>query len=813
MAISAGALSVSLGLDADGYIKGFTRAEDQARKFANNFAKSMKESSRDVSASMEFVKGALQGVIAAFSVKLFLDFSKGIIDANDHLFDLSQRTGATVEELNGLGYAFKLSGASAEAFEKGMQALNKAISEAGSNQTGDKANLFRSLGLAEAAKGAGTAAQALEKLADVFPRLSEADRAAVSTELLRDRMGELIPGLLGGAEALRALSDEGRRLNPVTTEAAKLANEFNDQMDNLGRSIKGSALPAINAILPVLNKFLIGLAEGQRLGLSFRESLTFDVDTSQLSRLREELDKFIGAQNIATRAINLFRGGTDAIIAEKKREIEALEKLNEERLASIRAVDRAEANAAQPRLRVPTKTNVAKAAIDDPTRKILEGQLKALERTIKEEQDLLRDRESFLQSYYQDDKIGIKEYFTTRQDIIGSSLNVEIAAFDRQIALLEAHRDRLDKAGKPLTSAKDRADAENKIAEAIDKRAKAQQDAATKGVRLWLDETKALQSFTDKVEGLALQLAELSDSPIVVAARFDFDNKGLNEFIALQQKSTDEDVRRQADSAARFQTGIRDRIIQQDKLNRATDAYSLTLDKLGLAQDRISIAESSGSITGLDALRQRTAVNESYIVVLQKELAVLEAIAIASGKPQDLVNVERLRVQLEGLVAQGDLVAKKFSNIFEGGFSDALTSAIDGTKSLKDAFKDMERSIVQSINRIASEELAKKLFGSGGFLGSGGSGFDIGGFFSKLFGGAFASGGMPPIGKLSLVGERGPELFVPKVAGTIVPNNALGGTVNNVFNIRVPENMSALTRSQMLRDIGESTSRAMRRDG
>jgi lambda family phage tail tape measure protein len=50
----------------------------------------------------------------------------------------------------------------------------------------------------------------------------------------------------------------------------------------------------------------------------------------------------------------------------------------------------------------------------------------------------------------------------------------------------------------------------------------------------------------------------------------------------------------------------------------------------------------------------------------------------------------------------------------------------------------------------------------------------------------FAEGGEPPVGVASLVGERGPELFVPKRAGTIIPNHQLkdvmgsgGGTTFN----------------------------------
>jgi len=49
----------------------------------------------------------------------------------------------------------------------------------------------------------------------------------------------------------------------------------------------------------------------------------------------------------------------------------------------------------------------------------------------------------------------------------------------------------------------------------------------------------------------------------------------------------------------------------------------------------------------------------------------------------------------------------------------------------------------------------------------------FGGSFMKVLG--FADGGRPPVGRPSVVGERGPELFVPGSSGTIIPNHALGG--------------------------------------
>ena len=45
---------------------------------------------------------------------------------------------------------------------------------------------------------------------------------------------------------------------------------------------------------------------------------------------------------------------------------------------------------------------------------------------------------------------------------------------------------------------------------------------------------------------------------------------------------------------------------------------------------------------------------------------------------------------------------------------------------------------------------------------------------------SFANGGRPPVGRPSLVGERGAELFVPDRAGTIIPNHELSGSTTNI---------------------------------
>jgi phage-related minor tail protein len=65
----------------------------------------------------------------------------------------------------------------------------------------------------------------------------------------------------------------------------------------------------------------------------------------------------------------------------------------------------------------------------------------------------------------------------------------------------------------------------------------------------------------------------------------------------------------------------------------------------------------------------------------------------------------------------------------------------------------------------------------------------------------FANGGSISANQLAMVGERGPELFLPRTAGTVIPNHMLGGggnitTVN--YNIQAVDASSF--RSLVARD-------------
>lgn len=112
--------------------------------------------------------------------------------------------------------------------------------------------------------------------------------------------------------------------------------------------------------------------------------------------------------------------------------------------------------------------------------------------------------------------------------------------------------------------------------------------------------------------------------------------------------------------------------------------------------------------------------------------------------------------------------AKTAFDSMTGNMNSAIDNFVDNGKF---SFDDLASSILKDLVKIEMKALAME--GLKGLFGSSGGG---GGFLSTIatfFG--FAGGGDPPVGKASIVGENGPELFVPKTAGTIVPNNKLSG--------------------------------------
>ena len=130
-----------------------------------------------------------------------------------------------------------------------------------------------------------------------------------------------------------------------------------------------------------------------------------------------------------------------------------------------------------------------------------------------------------------------------------------------------------------------------------------------------------------------------------------------------------------------------------------------------------------------------------------------------------------------------DATMNDISKTMESAMSSGFMSIVDGTQKPIEAFKNMARLIIAELYKVL---VVKQLVGS--FDAATGTGTGLTGMLMSAFGGFRANGGPVSGGTPYIVGERGPELFVPSRNGTIVPNGAGAGVTviqNNTFGAGV----------------------------
>jgi len=150
--------------------------------------------------------------------------------------------------------------------------------------------------------------------------------------------------------------------------------------------------------------------------------------------------------------------------------------------------------------------------------------------------------------------------------------------------------------------------------------------------------------------------------------------------------------------------------------------------------------------------------------------------------------------------------SKKTSKAWLAGFGMIQAAGKTMTTTLEDSLanffltgklgvKSFAKAMLAQFAKIMASKFIASLFGGG----------DASGFFGKIFGAAAgvtkvpgkASGGLVSAGIPIVVGEKGPEVMIPRNNGSIVPNNKLGGApsitiVNeNHFDTAVEKDMFA----------------------
>lgn len=219
-------------------------------------------------------------------------------------------------------------------------------------------------------------------------------------------------------------------------------------------------------------------------------------------------------------------------------------------------------------------------------------------------------------------------------------------------------------------------------------------------------------------------------------------------------------------------------------------------------EDKPSGGGGGGATDPMKALREQLALETELLGKTEAQQRVIQALGLDYKKYGDtalngLVEQITKMDQLNKLAEQ----QKEIASTVKSAFSGAFMSMVDGTKSVKAAFRDMARNIILKLYEVL---VVQRLVNS--IMGFVGKAFPA---LAPAINTAWNGGGITG-NKPVLVGEKGPEIIVPSRNAQVVANHQMGGggvTVNQ--SISFGAGVSRAEIQAMMPKIVESTKAAV----
>ena len=214
-------------------------------KSASATEKSLKGFSSNV-AGLASVMGMLTPL---FSIAGIAELGNKALEAGDQFWDLSQKTGVSVEALSRFSKAAKLNGTDIDGVATAMGKLSKGMLEAATTGKGPVVESLKVLGVSatDASGRLRGADQVMLDVADRFKALPDgAEKTAIAMNLFGKAGKEMIPMLNQGGEAIDSLGGK------MTTAFAEKADEYHDNLTRLGGAVSGLGIVIAEQLLPTL---------------------------------------------------------------------------------------------------------------------------------------------------------------------------------------------------------------------------------------------------------------------------------------------------------------------------------------------------------------------------------------------------------------------------------------------------------------------------------------------------------------------------------------------------------------------------------
>lgn len=736
-----------------------------------------------MSAAFAGVKNVVAGVFAGITVGVIVDGIKSIVGELSSLDDAAEKTGGSVEQLSETFNRFRVGGGTLDELTNGVTRLVRSMQGADEESKG-VGEALGNLGIKtrDAAGNLRNGVTVFNEVAEAFAKFPDStEKTNYAIAIFGKSGAELLP-------KLKDLATETARFGTVSAEQAGNAEALEKSIRRISIASEIARQEFLSNFIPALESLATQFGIAQRAGLGFMGSLSTIpyANVTKFDQIRWSLEKIDKLQKelAAEDQPNLVDLGERFFGDNKTRGQLILDKIaaEEKRLSVLRSQLAAKVgngmedpaypgngtpgSGVQPVLK-PLSTGTKVSKDSDPT-KALEALAREQVRIFLDSQkQMAKDSQALLDAAYGEGLESVTSYFQKRSDIAESAYLTERMALEGLIG------DQTAAVQKQAKGSKEWAEATKELEGSLAKRNQLDREFQ-QGVKTGeLDRAKATREYADATAGLIAQLAAARGNSAASAVEA-FDKQ--YRLLKAQAESGGDAVTQGAIAELRQQVEL------TAQYNDLAQRRAIIEEDLATRTARNQALVTTGAVTELEGAIRLGAIRQEAVPQLEAIAAAQAKVAESLNSPKLQADVRAFQVRTEELAASADVLREKFMSIGENAFSRLVDDAMSGTQTIGQLFRNMVKNILIDLAKVQMAGLGRKVVA--GILGmaSGSGSADVPYEYS---GSGFANGGDPPVGKASLVGERGPELFVPKSAGTIIPNGGFGGSVNVYQTINI----------------------------
>jgi lambda family phage tail tape measure protein len=731
------------------------------------------QASRATSAAISLGKGMLLGAAVGMSYDGIKNKVLGVIDGMAMLKTISEKTGSSVENLSKLAFFAKQSGSDIDAVAAAMAKMSKGMAGA-DNETRGAGLALSYLGLS-AKDSAGNLKDPAVMIMEVAKKLGEykdgAGKAAIAQALFGKSGADMLP-------TLKLMAEQGNIEAKVTDAQATAARQYQRDLNKLDAQ-KGMLFKTVaTALLPTMTDFTnvmldasknTNLVNGAAKDLAKDHSiedwadesvmaLALVIDTVKVipnliqigtsfislaaASVKSSASGFIGTAEEAKQSQNDFAEAYakygERVAGLLDKEVDATRKAMQAKIDARKAAQKQgdstgpgtpekslDFNTSGEDREMQRKANEAAREAANLAKNINAGRIKDLEEGMARELDGIEFSNKYMAEMRAQDLVSVADYTAYRKKAAEDALAAAVRAYDGEIAEATRYRDTLKKGSE-------REAEQTKIDTLNAKKEKAIRDAGNEA-------TLATLQRSDAQSQLNIQMKEWVIQQDQAAEQFKFE-------IMMYGRSSLEVAKLTA--ARRIQLQVEEEIRQRQK--------------------------EAGADNPID----RTKFDEAAKAAIAKSNALYDQADAQQRDPW-----ANLQASVTRYGEEASNVGAQIGNVMTDAFHGAEDAFVQFAMTGKLSFKSLASSILADLARIQARKaiaglvnMAVSYFAGGSqpSSGPGSSGWD--GYGNTIdVAGARVGGGSVLGGSAYLVGERGPEIFKPAGAGTIIPNSKIGG--------------------------------------